>query len=118
MESMVIMIALSHDVNCEGKLSYLTMFSLAAVCGCLFWRGRCEGHARFVLLAAFDYGGFLLLGAVYLLWKMRNVRKQVRISSSLTLQTRTRLVSLGSLDVPDTFDVTFPAATARLKSYE
>ena len=39
---------------------------------------RCEGNARYVLLAAFNYAGALLVGATYLLWRMKNARRQVK----------------------------------------
>lgn len=38
---------------------------------------RCDGHVKNILLGAFNYAGVLLLGATYLLWEMRHVRKQV-----------------------------------------
>lgn len=38
---------------------------------------RCDGYVKNILLGAFNYAGVLLLGATYLLWEMRHVRKQV-----------------------------------------
>lgn len=54
---------------------------------CSFIFRRCTGNARFVLLAAFNYGGLLLLGAAFLLYKMKNVRKQVILVSTTVVCT-------------------------------
>lgn len=45
---------------------------------CAYVYFRCVGSAWYVLLGVYNYAGFLLLVAAYLMWKMRNVRKQVR----------------------------------------
>lgn len=45
-----------------------------------FFFSSCQGKARYVLLGAFNYAGLLLIGAMYLLWKMRNARRQVMTS--------------------------------------
>lgn len=44
---------------------------------CVFARCRCVGSARFLLLGAYNYAGILMLVAIYLMWKMKDVRKQV-----------------------------------------
>lgn len=55
---------------CDGLI-----FSLCLFCWCC----RCKGNARYVLLGAFNYAGLLVIGSVYLLWKMRDARRQVRV---------------------------------------
>lgn len=46
-------------------------------------RRRCVGSAYYVLLTAYNYAGVLLVAATFLMWKMRNVRKQVKENGRL-----------------------------------
>eukprot|EP00903_Cladosiphon_okamuranus_P012689 g11867.t1 len=55
-----------------------------------FELNTCRGNARFVLQAVFNYAGLLLIGAVSLLWKMRNARRQMN-------EYRVMILSLGPL---------------------
>lgn len=63
--------ARSLACSCRVFLFFLSFLS------CFF--GSCQGNARFVLLGAFNYAGLLLVGAMWLLWKMRTARRQVKL---------------------------------------
>lgn len=66
--------------------------TVVAICNqkYLLARCRCTGNACYVHLGVYNYAGLMLLAAIYLMWKMRNVRKQVR--------TRTLVDVSGSIE--------------------
>ena len=40
---------------------------------------RCTGNGVYALLGVYNYAGMLLVVATYLMWRMRNARKQVSV---------------------------------------
>ncbi|CAM9331891.1 unnamed protein product, partial [Scytosiphon promiscuus] len=63
-----------------------------------FELNRCTGNARFLLLGAFNYGGVLLIGAAFLLYKMKDVRKQMNEYQSMTVSLGFLLLTTVAVD--------------------
>ncbi|CAB1101804.1 unnamed protein product [Ectocarpus sp. CCAP 1310/34] len=64
-----------------------------------FEANRCKGNARHVLLGAFNYAGLLVIGSVYLLWKMRDARRQMTEYRAMMVSLVSLLVMLAAVNL-------------------